>query len=87
MNTRPKKHKASADALRRERDELREAVMVLVAECKMAMVCVEQDPLYGWDQPRSLDDYCVEWHELAKKREQTDANRIALTVVEGSERR
>mgnify|MGYP002132221956 FL=1 len=66
-------------------DEQAEAVRVLAAECEMSRVCVEPDPIYGWDEPRHLADHYMDWRELGKMREQTDANPIAAAAVEGKE--
>lgn len=53
MNKRPKNHKASADALRRERDELREAVRVLGKEVRR-LHRIAYDNLHS-DQSCSLE--------------------------------
>ena len=69
----------------KDRDAQAEAVRVLAAECEMSRVCVEPDPIYGWDEPRHLADHYMDWRELGKMREQTDANPIAAAAVEGKE--
>lgn len=69
MNTRPKDHKASEDALRRERDELREAVLVLgheVRECFVVFARMNKDEMMNHLHPK------------------TDANPIARKAVEGA---
>ncbi len=67
--------------LEKDRDAQAEAVRVLAAECEMSRVCVEPDPIYGWDEPRHLADHYMDWRELGKMREQTDANPIAAAAV------
>lgn len=76
---------AEVDMLTADRDAQAEAVRVLAAECEMSRVCVEPDPIYGWDEPRHLADHYMDWRELGKMREQTDANPIAAAAVEGKE--
>ena len=76
---------AQVKSLTADRDAQAEAVRVLAAECEMSRVCVEPDPIYGWDEPRHLADHYMDWRELGKMREQTDANPIAAAAVEGKE--
>ena len=74
---------AQVKSLTADRDAQAEAVRVLAAECEMSRVCVEPDPIYGWDE---APPPCRSLHGLARTRQdakQTDANPIAAAVEEG----
>jgi hypothetical protein len=63
--------------------ELEGAVRVLGEECRIARVCASPDPLYGWDEPRHLDDSEPEWYQLGDARQRVNANPTARAAVEG----
>jgi hypothetical protein len=39
--------------------------------------------LYGWDEPRHLDDSEPEWYQLGDARQRVNANPTARAAVEG----